>query len=116
MPAWQGTVARSHGSQRIYAGIAAPVLVLAAVTGVLFLPAPRSVDFWWSDVSRHALNGVFVHDLLATLPLDPVDWAQQYYLRYPARTILFYPPPFYFISAPFFAVFGVSHAAALAPV
>ncbi|MBV8168717.1 MAG: glycosyltransferase family 39 protein, partial [Alphaproteobacteria bacterium] len=116
MPAWQGTVARSRGSLRIRAGDAVPVVVLAAVTVVLFLTAPRHGDFWWSDVSRHALDGVFVHDLLATLPLDPVEWAQQYYLRYPALTILFYPPLFYLLSAPFFAVLGVSHAAALVPV
>src|SRR5690606_887458 len=32
---------------------------------------------------------------------------------YPALTILFYPPLFYVISAPFYAVFGFSHGTAL---
>jgi 4-amino-4-deoxy-L-arabinose transferase-like glycosyltransferase len=40
----------------------------------------------------------------------------QYYVKYPALTILFYPPLFYLISAPFYAIFGVSHATALAIV
>ncbi len=37
-------------------------------------------------------------------------------VKYPALTILFYPPLFYVISAPFYAVFGVSHATALSVV
>jgi hypothetical protein len=40
----------------------------------------------------------------------------QYYIQYPALTILFYPPLFYFLSAPFYAVFGISHQTALAVV
>jgi 4-amino-4-deoxy-L-arabinose transferase-like glycosyltransferase len=96
---------------------AGALAVLAAVALVLYLTAPRSGDFWWSDVPRHALNGVFVRDLIADLPLsDPVGYAIQYYIRYPALTILFYPPLFYLFSAPFFALFGVSHAVALVPV
>ena len=34
----------------------------------------------------------------------------QYYVQYPALTILFYPPLFYAVAAPFYAIFGVSHA------
>ena len=37
-------------------------------------------------------------------------------MKYPALTILFYPPLFYFILAPFYAVFGVSNATAVAVV
>ncbi len=122
----QGAIARVRGSwqtvidetRRIArAGDAGAIAVLAALTFILFLTAPHAGDFWWSDVPRHALNGVFVHDLVADLPLsDPIGYATQYYLRYPALTILFYPPLFYVFSAPFFAPFGVSHAAALLPV
>lgn len=79
----------------------------------LFLTAPHHGEFWWSDSPRHALNGVFVKDLVAAMPSDPKTWAMQYYVKYPALTILFYPPLFYVISAPFYAVFGVSQATAL---
>ncbi len=100
-----------------WTGDAASIAVLAAVTLALFLTAPHAGDFWWSDVPRHALNGVFIRDLIADLPLsDPMGWAAQYYLRYPALTILFYPPLFYAFSAPFYALFGVSHMVALLPV
>jgi hypothetical protein len=69
-------------------------------------------DFWWSDAPRHALNGAFVKDLAAALPRDPRGFAMDYYLKYPALTILFYPPLLYVVSAPFYALLGVSHTTA----
>jgi hypothetical protein len=98
-------------AQNLTAGIAYLVGILC-----LFLTAPHNGEFWWSDAPRHALNGVFVKDLIAAMPSDPKTWAMQYYIKYPALTILFYPPMFYAISAPFFAFFGVSHTTAVAVV
>jgi hypothetical protein len=92
--------------------VAAAVFLLGAV--LLFVTAPHHGEFWWSDAPRHALNGVFVKDLIAAMPAHPGAWAMQYYVQYPALTILFYPPLFYAISAPFYALFGVSHATAIA--
>mgnify|MGYP000914731048 CR=1 FL=1 len=97
-----------------------PAIVLAlllTVLAVLFALAPVHGEFYWSDAPRHALNGVFLKDFIANLPLDdPSAYAYRYYAQYPALTILFYPPLFYVISAPFYAVFGVSHATALGVV
>jgi hypothetical protein len=91
----------------------AALLVIAAVA-LLFTGAPHGGAFYWSDSPRHALNGVFVMDLLRDLPLDdPAGYAYRYYAQYPALTILFYPPLFYAISAPFYALLGVSHEVAL---
>lgn len=91
-----------------------PPLALAVLVALLFLGAPHGGDFFWSDAPRHALNGVFVKDLLLDLPWrDPAGYAYRYYAQYPALTILFYPPLFYFVSAPFYAVFGVSQETAL---
>jgi 4-amino-4-deoxy-L-arabinose transferase-like glycosyltransferase len=88
-------------------------LVLLSVV-LLFAQAPHGGAFFWSDSPRHALNGVFVMDLIKAMPLDdPAGYAYRYYAQYPALTILFYPPLFYAISAPFYAVFGVSHETAL---
>ncbi len=96
---------------------AVALLALGLAVSFMFFTAPQDGEFWWSDAPRHALNGVFVRDLLADLPLsDPAGYAIDYYVRYPALTILFYPPLFYVFSAPFFAVFGVSPATALLPV
>ena len=91
----------------------AALLVLLTV-GFLFTGAPHDGAFYWSDSPRHALNGVFVMDLLRDLPLnDPAGYAYRYYAQYPALTILFYPPLFYAISAPFYALFGVTQEVAL---
>lgn len=88
-------------------------LVLLSLA-LLFAQAPHGGAFYWSDAPRHALNGVFVMDLIKAMPLDdPAGYAYRYYAQYPALTILFYPPLFYAISAPFYAVFGVSHETAL---
>ena len=89
------------------------VLLAAAGAALLFATAPRDGSFWWSDAPRHALNGVFLRDLVAAHPADPAAYAMEYYVRYPALTILFYPPLFYVLSAPFYAVFGVSEATAI---
>jgi hypothetical protein len=89
------------------------LLVIISVL-LLFAQAPHGGAFYWSDSPRHALNGVFVLDLIKAMPLnDPAGYAYSYYAQYPALTILFYPPLFYAISAPFYAVFGVSHETAL---
>jgi 4-amino-4-deoxy-L-arabinose transferase-like glycosyltransferase len=97
------------------AAIALTVFVIGAV--LLWISAPHHGEFWWSDSPRHALNGVFVKDLIAAFSWrDPTGFAAQYYVQYPALTILFYPPLFYLLSAPFFAIFGVSHATALSVV
>lgn len=92
--------------------LALTLLFLAVL--LLFAQAPANGEFAWSDAPRHALNGVFVKDFLAAMPWDdPAGFAYRYYAQYPALTILFYPPLFYFISAPFYAVFGFSHVTAL---
>jgi hypothetical protein len=97
--------------------VAVAVAAFAAGACLLWLSAPRAGEFWWSDSPRHALNGVFLKDLIAAAPWrNPGSWATQYYVQYPALTILFYPPLFYAATAPFYALFGVSHATALAVV
>ena len=51
------------------------------------------------------------------MPLrDPKGWMFEYYLRYPALTIFFYPPLLHVALGIFFLVFGVSHRVAVACV
>lgn len=85
------------------------VVVLLFTTG-----APTGGAFSYPDAPRHALNGAFVLDFVLAAPLqDPTQYAYDYYSKYPALTILFYPPLFYAVLAPFYAVFGVSQETAL---
>src|SRR5262249_10371674 len=88
--------------------------VLACIVAGLYALLPKQGDIWWPDASRHALNGAFVLDFLHQLPLrHPVEFAYNYYRQYPALTIGFYPPLFSVVLAGFYALFGVSEAAAL---
>lgn len=108
--------ATSHvPAQRGLDALAFAVLLLCVV--LLYATAPNHGAFYWSDAPRHAMNGVFLKDFVAAAPLDrPAQFAYDYYARYPALTILFYPPLFYVLSAPLYAVFGVSHSTALLAV
>jgi hypothetical protein len=91
--------------------------VLLGCVFVFFATAPKHGAFYWSDAPRHAMNGVFLKDFIAAAPFDrPAEFAYDYYGRYPALTILFYPPLFYVLSAPLYALFGVSHSTALLAV
>lgn len=89
------------------------LVAIAAAAGLalsMFITAPKSGEFWWSDAPRHALNGVFLADVVRDLPLGALKkYAIDYYLQYPALTILFYPPLLYAASAPFFLALGESH-------
>ncbi len=97
------------------AAMALAIFVLIAIAG--WFSAPHAGEFWWSDSPRHALNGVFLKDMLGVFPWRaPARFAMQYYIQYPALTILFYPPLFYVLCIPFYALFGVSHGTALAVV
>jgi hypothetical protein len=96
---------------------ALPVGLLSLLALYLFLSAPTNADFWWYDASRHAMNGVFLHDLMFEGGWRaPVDFARAYYAQYPAINVGFYPPFFYLSSVPLLAVFGASHAVSQAAV
>ena len=88
----------------------AGLLLLAVAVFLLFKTSPRAGDFWWSDAPRHAMDGVFYYDLARNLPIGHLkEWAMDYYIQYPAITVLFYPPLFAVSEALFFSLFGVSH-------
>ncbi|MGC2112251.1 MAG: glycosyltransferase family 39 protein [Candidatus Korobacteraceae bacterium] len=87
----------------------ASFLLLAVAVFLLFQTSPRAGDFWWSDAPRHAMDGVFYYDMARNLPITHLKrWAMDYYLQYPAITVLFFPPLFALIEAVFFGLFGVS--------
>lgn len=67
------------------------------------------------DMPRHLMNGVFVYDFLSAprFTWDGVlEFAEHYYARYPALSIGHHPPLLAVVLVPFYAVFGVSVAAA----
>src|SRR5206468_131502 len=84
---------------------------LAAMTLALAFVAARhwrGDGLWFQgDSPRHAMNGLFVSDLIAMGPRDPVDFAVRYYARYPVIAPATYPPLFYGLEALGFAIAGV---------
>ncbi|MGH6968657.1 MAG: ArnT family glycosyltransferase, partial [Stellaceae bacterium] len=106
---------RAKGWRRL-AWRLAPYLAIVGAAGALLATAPLGGDFAWSDAPRHALDGAFIKDLIVALPRHPVAWAEDYYLQYPALSILFYPPLFYVFEAVAFAVLGVTQFAAQAMI
>lgn len=91
----------------------APHLVLWGLIGFLLVPAMSTGGFWWTDETRHAMGGVFILDLVRDMPLaNPVGYAFQYFAQYPALALNWYLPGFYAAEAIFYAVFGISEAAA----
>jgi 4-amino-4-deoxy-L-arabinose transferase-like glycosyltransferase len=98
-------------------GSLAIAVLFCGAASTLLVTSPTQSNFWWSDAPRHALNGAFIRDAAMAFPWrHPMDWAVDYYLHYPALTILFYPPLFYLIEAVMFTLFGVSHFVAQATV
>ena len=88
-------------------------LALWGLIGFLIVPAMGTGGFWWTDETRHAMGGVFILDLVRDMPLaDPVGYAFQYFAQYPALALNWYLPGFYAAEAIFYAVFGISEAAA----
>jgi hypothetical protein len=66
------------------------------------------------DETQHAFTGVFVADLIRHHPVqNPVEYAQLYYVHYPALSgILYWPPFFYLCEGIAFLLFGPSVVAA----
>jgi len=89
-----------------------PVLALTVLAIVLTSRGITEGGFRYSDCSRHAMDGVFVLDVISDLPTslaNPLEYALKYYAHYPCLGIpLYYPPFFAMVEAVFFAVFGIS--------
>ena len=81
------------------------LLVLLYVAGLHW-----SNDGLWyqGDSPRHAANGLFWWDFLASFPVNPLKFALSYYARYPVIHPTGYPPLFYLIEGAAFRLLGPS--------
>lgn len=67
----------------------------------------------FNDAARHAMNGVFVHDLIRDGKFTtPIEYGRYYYSRLPALSLPYHPPLFPMIESVFFFIFGVNVLAA----
>lgn len=84
-------------------------LFLFATWGILAAAFWGNDGLWFQgDAPRHALNGIFWRDLLGSGTRDPLGYAWSYFARYPALTIIKYPPVYHLFSAIGYAVFGLT--------
>src|SRR5690348_1052986 len=97
---------------RLDSGDALSLLILWIGICLLFWRALDAGEFWWTDESRHAMNGVFFLDLWRDLPFQkPYEYALQYFAQYPALALNWYPPFFPVVESVFFALFGITESA-----
>ena len=89
---------------------AAAFLVIASAVGLMAGPSITQGGLGWSDAPNHTFDGIFIFEFVKAWPLDHArQWAEQFYLRYPALGIfVYYPPGFAIIEAVFFVILGVS--------
>lgn len=89
------------------------LLIGWAVLSITLLPGVNIGGFWWTDESRHAMDGVFFLDFFKDIPsTDPVGYAEEYFARYPALGLNWYPPFFAVVEAGMFSLFGISETVA----
>jgi hypothetical protein len=70
-------------------------------------------DFRNPDAWSHAMNGVYLLDLVKQMPLNHFwDFTLSYYAKYPAISLPYHPPGLPIVEALFFAVLGISPAVA----
>lgn len=92
---------------------ATSILLLWSVVCLLFWDTLDAGEFWWTDESRHAMNGVFFFDLWRDMPWRaPYEYALQYFAQYPALALNWYLPFFPVVESLFFALFGINELGA----
>jgi len=93
------------------------VAFLVALTVLLLHRRPGEDSFWFSDAARHAMDGVFLLDIVRDGGgLHPYGYALAYMARYPALGLAYYPPFFALVEAGFYGVAGVGLGTARAAV
>lgn len=96
------------------------VLLLVAMAATLALTtrdiASEAAVSLHGDMPRHMMNGVFLWDFLRSMawlsPDGMLDYAREYFVRYPALSLGHHPPLLAALLVPFYAVAGVSVLAA----
>jgi hypothetical protein len=94
-------------------------LIIALLFGLWGLHAAGYNNIVDTDGARHAMNGAFIHDLIARGNYPDlahfskvVHFAKRYYGHLPALSLPYHPPLFPLFEAGFFFIFGVNVFAA----
>jgi Dolichyl-phosphate-mannose-protein mannosyltransferase len=86
-----------------------PVILLSLIAAVISRGISQGEFFFYYDEMFHAMNGVFFRDLISDFPVrHPLEYAFQYYAKYPSVKILYWPALFHLVEGLFFLVFGLA--------
>ena len=86
-----------------------PLILLLLVALLLARGLAGGEPFFNVDETFHTMNGVFIRDALADRVVShPMQYAKEYYAKYPAVKMPWWPPFFAFVEGLFFLVFGIS--------
>lgn len=89
------------------------VLAISLIVIGLYIVNLDIGGFWWTDESRHAMDGVYLLDVLKDLPLTNLyQYTEQYFVRYPALGLTWYLPFFALVESLVFALIGISEFSA----
>jgi 4-amino-4-deoxy-L-arabinose transferase-like glycosyltransferase len=84
-------------------------LMVLAVGLIISIGITHGEFFFFGDEMRHAMTGVFFRDLIVDRPWGhPVQYAYEYYAKYPSLGLLYWPPLFHMVEGLSFLVFGIS--------
>ena len=101
---------RHKGWSRLDYGVLICLLAFSALVFGIFINVG---GFWWTDESRHAMDGVYFFDLFRDRPFSSLyNYTVEYFVHYPALGLTWYLPFFAFIESLFFAAFGISEVSA----
>lgn len=105
-----GRLSKPSRFERLMWWFLRPTVVLLLLSAfVISLGITKGEFFYHTDEMSHAMNGVFVRDFLVDLPLQhPLQYAYNYYAKYPAIAFPHWPPLFYGVEGVFFLLFGIS--------
>lgn len=101
---------RFSGFMRALKSVDPALVVLLIVVGVLLARGiTQGEPFFNVDETYHTMNGVFIRDAIADgAAAHPLQYAKEYYAKYPAVKMPWWPPFFPFAEAIFFLILGVS--------
>ena len=86
------------------------VALILLTLGIVAVPNITEGGLGWSDAPNHTFDGIFILELIKQRPWGHLrEWAEQFYLHYPALGIVvYYPPGFAIVEAVMFAILGVN--------
>jgi hypothetical protein len=86
-----------------------PVLLLLMAALLISHGITKGEVHFYFDETHHAFTGVFFRDLLVDHPFaHPLQYAYEYYAKYPAVTVPHWPPLFHAVEGVFYLVLGIS--------